>query len=54
MVILIHRDDAYEWESPRPGEADLIIAKHKLGQAATCTVAYQPHYQRFIDLAPPA
>jgi len=54
IVILIHRDDAYERESPRPGEADLIIAKHKLGQAATCTVACQPHYQRFIDLAPPA
>jgi HKD family nuclease len=53
MVILIHREDAYEWESPRAGEADLIIAKHKLGQVATCTVAYQPHYQRFIDLAPP-
>ena len=54
MVILIHRDDAYEWESPRAGEADLIIAKHKYGQAVTCTVAFQPHYQRFVDIAPPA
>lgn len=54
IVILLHRDDAYDWESPRAGEADLIIAKHKLGPAATCTVAYQPHYQRFIDIAPPA
>ncbi len=48
MVILIHRDDAYEWESPRAGEANLIIAKHKYGQAVTCTVAFQPHYQTWV------
>ena len=28
VVILLHREDAYEKESPRAGEADLIVAKH--------------------------
>ena len=31
MVILLHREDAYERESTRPGEADLIVAKHRNG-----------------------
>ena len=31
MVILLHREEAYERESPRAGEADLIVAKHRNG-----------------------
>ena len=31
MVILLHRESAYEKESSRPGEADLIVAKHRNG-----------------------
>ena len=31
MVILLHRESAYEKENPRAGEADLIIAKHRNG-----------------------
>ena len=31
IVILLHREDAYEKESPRAGEADLIVAKHRNG-----------------------
>ncbi|NUT44577.1 MAG: replicative DNA helicase, partial [Thermoactinospora sp.] len=38
MVILLHREDAYERESPRAGEADLIVAKHRNGPTATVTV----------------
>lgn len=26
LVILLHREDAYEKDSPRAGEADLIVA----------------------------
>ncbi|GAA3213401.1 replicative DNA helicase [Actinocorallia longicatena] len=52
MVILLHREDAYEKESPRAGEADLIVAKHRNGPTATVTVAFQGHYSRFIDMAP--
>ena len=52
MVILLHREDAYEKESPRAGEADLIVAKHRNGPTATITVAFQGHYSRFVDMAP--
>ncbi|MER7506440.1 replicative DNA helicase [Nonomuraea pusilla] len=51
MVILLHREDAYERESPRAGEADLIVAKHRNGPTATVTVAFQGHYSRFVDMA---
>jgi replicative DNA helicase len=52
MVILLHREDFYERESPRAGEADFIVAKHRNGPTATVTVAFQGHYSRFIDMAP--
>ncbi|MEQ7127507.1 replicative DNA helicase [Actinopolymorpha sp. B11F2] len=51
MVILLHREDAYERESSRPGEADFIVAKHRNGPTANLTVAFQGHYQRFVDMA---
>ncbi|MEU0630631.1 replicative DNA helicase [Streptomyces sp. NPDC005989] len=50
VVILIHREDAYEKDSPRAGEADLIVAKHRDGPTATITVAFQGHYSRFVDM----
>jgi replicative DNA helicase len=51
MVILLHRDDVYERESTRPGEADLIVAKHRNGPTRDITVAFQGHYSRFVDMA---
>ncbi len=51
VVILLHREDAYEKESPRAGEADLIVGKHRNGPTATVTVAFQGHYSRFVDMA---
>jgi replicative DNA helicase len=51
MVILLHREDMYEKESPRAGEADLIIAKHRNGPTRDITVAFQGHYSRFVDMA---
>lgn len=51
MVVLLHREDAYERESPRAGEADFIVAKHRNGPTQTVTVAFQGHYSRFVDMA---
>jgi replicative DNA helicase len=51
MVVLLHREDAYEKESPRAGEADFIVAKHRNGPTATITVAFQGHYSRFVDMS---
>jgi replicative DNA helicase len=51
VVILLHREDAYERESTRPGEADLIIAKHRNGPTRDIVLAFQGHYSRFVDMA---
>ena len=51
MVILLHREDQYERDSPRQGEADLIVAKHRNGPTRTVTVAFQGHFSRFVDMA---
>jgi replicative DNA helicase len=51
MVILLYREDIVEKESPRAGEADFIVAKHRNGPTATITVAFQGHYSRFVDMA---
>jgi len=50
MVILLHREDAYERESPRAGEADLIVAKHRNGPTKDVVVSSQLHYSRFVDM----
>jgi replicative DNA helicase len=51
VIILLHREDAYDLESPRAGEADFIVAKHRNGPTAVVTVAFQGHYGRFVDMA---
>ncbi|MBB6001345.1 replicative DNA helicase [Streptomonospora salina] len=51
MVILLHRDDFYDQESVRAGEADLFVVKHRNGPTATLTAAFQGHYARFMDMA---
>nr|WP_269745903.1 replicative DNA helicase [Nocardioides sp. Iso805N] len=51
MVVLLHREDVYEKESTRPGEADIIVAKHRNGPTRDLVVAFQGHYSRFVDMA---
>jgi replicative DNA helicase len=52
VVILLHREDAYEPESARAGEIELIVDKHRQGPTATITLAWQPHYARAKDFTP--
>jgi replicative DNA helicase len=51
VVILLHREGAYEKDNPRAGEADFIVAKHRNGPTRTITVAFQGHFSRFQDMA---
>ena len=50
IAILIHREDAYEPESARAGEVDLIVAKNRQGPQCTVTLAFQGHYGRVVSL----
>ena len=54
MVILLHRESAYEADNPRAGEADFIVAKHRNGPTRTITVGFHGHFSRFVDLPPGA
>lgn len=49
-IVLIHRDDYYDPESPRAGEADFIVDKNRSGPTDTITVAAQLHLSRFVDM----
>lgn len=51
VIILLHRDDYYDKESPRAGECDVIVDKHRNGPTDTITVAAQLHVSRFVDMA---
>jgi replicative DNA helicase len=50
MVVLLHREDMYDKEN-RPGEADLLVVKHRNGPTADLVLAFQGHYSRFVDMA---
>lgn len=50
IVILLHREDYYDRESPRSGEFDFIVAKNRMGHNATVTAAWQGHYARIVDM----
>jgi replicative DNA helicase len=51
VVLFIYRDDLYDPESVRKGEADLILAKHRNGPTDTVTVTFQGQYSRFAPMA---
>jgi replicative DNA helicase len=51
VVLFIYRDDLYDPESPRKGEADLILSKHRNGPTDTVTVTFQGQYSRFAPMA---
>ena len=50
IVILLHREAAYDRDHPRAGEADLIVAKHRNGATDDIAVAFQGMYSRFADM----
>ncbi len=52
IVSFIYREEYYmKEESERPGEADLIIAKHRNGPIGTVPLAFQDKFPRFVNLA---
>ena len=50
MIILLHREEETDPDSPRVGEADFIIGKQRNGPTGVITVAFQGHYSRFVDM----
>jgi len=52
VVILLHREDIGVKDSPRAGEADLILAKQRNGPTGVITVLFQGKYSRFANMKP--
>jgi replicative DNA helicase len=53
LVILVHRPDADLRDTPRLGEVDLILAKHRNGPTAVLTAAWQGHFGRIVPMVEP-
>lgn len=47
VVILLHREEMYDEESPRAGEADVIIAKQRSGPTGTVILSWLGKFSRF-------
>jgi replicative DNA helicase len=49
LVMFIYRDEYYKGEdSERPGEADVIVAKHRNGPVGNVVLAFQSRFPRFV------
>ncbi|MGC9220236.1 MAG: replicative DNA helicase [Solirubrobacteraceae bacterium] len=53
LVMFIYREEYYNAESTRPGEADIIIAKHRNGPVGEVTLTFQSQYPKFMNYASP-
>lgn len=51
IVLLLHREDVHERESPRAGQLDIAVEKNRNGPRGVVTVAFQGHYARGVDMA---
>jgi len=53
LVMFIYRDEYYDRESSRPGEADIIIAKHRNGPVGEITLTFRNEFPKFMNYAGP-
>ncbi len=51
LVMFIYREEYYEEESEREGEADLFIAKHRNGPVGKVTLTFQKEFPKFMNFA---
>jgi len=51
LVMFIYREEYYDKDSERPGEADIIIAKHRNGPVGEVVLTFQHEYPRFMNYA---
>jgi replicative DNA helicase len=49
--MFIYRDEYYNQDSERAGEADIIIAKHRNGPIGEVTLTFRHEYPKFMNYA---
>jgi replicative DNA helicase len=50
VVMFVYREEYYDRESERLGEADIIFAKHRNGPVGQVTLTFQPRFPRFSSM----
>jgi replicative DNA helicase len=51
LVMFLHRPDAYQSDD-RPGEAEIIIAKHRSGPTGIVPLTWRKEFMKFVDYSP--
>jgi replicative DNA helicase len=51
LVMFIYREEYYDKDSERPGEADIIVAKHRNGPIGDVVLTFQKEYPKFMNYA---
>ena len=51
LILFLYRHDANFKDSDRPGEADIIIAKHRNGPVGEIILTFQNQYPKFLNYA---
>jgi replicative DNA helicase len=54
MILFIYRDEVYNKDSPRKGQADIDLAKHRNGEPGHFTLTFQGKFTRFQNFMPEA
>ncbi len=52
MILFIYREEVYDKNTPRKGEADITLAKHRNGETGTFTLTFQGQFTRFQNYMP--
>ena len=52
LIMFIYRDEVYNKESPKKGQADVIIAKHRNGEIGDFPLTFRGQYSRFENFVP--
>jgi replicative DNA helicase len=50
LVMFIYRDEYYNRDSERPGEADIIVAKHRNGPIGEVVLTFLSRYPKFANM----
>jgi replicative DNA helicase len=54
MILFIYREEVYDKNTNRKGEADIDLAKHRNGETGYFTLTFQGQYTRFQNFMPEA
>ena len=49
LVMFIYREEYYDKDSERPGEADILIAKHRNGPVGEVVLTFRKEYPKFMN-----